>query len=203
MSKPASNSIFLQSVRLGMFLWLVSLFRTVCSKWFAIRSLLPSSKLPSNFINSKTLCQSLTSRVRRIGRKKRERVDGCWCTWVAVVVTRILLLLLSSSSLLLFLLKLCVNFGQSSVRIISRFLELRDTTDALPCHIHYPLCLSIMGPHSTALKKNTSHGNGVLPQDTTHLIHRSCTNEEVRANIQQAIEPYEDLLTIVKRRKLQ
>ena len=29
------------------------------------------------------------------------------------------------------------------------------------------------------------------------------TNEEVRAKIQQTIEPYEDLLTIVKRRKLQ
>ena len=29
------------------------------------------------------------------------------------------------------------------------------------------------------------------------------TNEEVRANIQQAIGPYEDLLTFVKRRKLQ
>ena len=28
------------------------------------------------------------------------------------------------------------------------------------------------------------------------------TNEEVRANIQQASEPHEDLLTIVKRRKL-
>ena len=29
------------------------------------------------------------------------------------------------------------------------------------------------------------------------------TNEEVRAKIQQAIGPHEDLLTIVKRRKLQ
>ena len=29
------------------------------------------------------------------------------------------------------------------------------------------------------------------------------TNEEVRANNQQAIAPHEDLLTIVKRRKLQ
>ena len=29
------------------------------------------------------------------------------------------------------------------------------------------------------------------------------TNEKVRAEIQQAIEPHEDLLTIVKRRKLQ
>ena len=33
------------------------------------------------------------------------------------------------------------------------------------------------------------------------LIH--VTNEEVRAKIQQAIEPHEDLLTIVRRRKLQ
>ena len=31
----------------------------------------------------------------------------------------------------------------------------------------------------------------------------NATNEEVRANIQQAIGPHEDLLTIVKRRKLQ
>ena len=42
----------------------------------------------------------------------------------------------------------------------------------------------------------------MLPQDTTHLIQRPCYNEEVRAKIQQAIGPYEDL-TIIKRRKLQ
>ena len=29
-----------------------------------------------------------------------------------------------------------------------------------------------MDPHSRAPKKNTSHGNEVLPQDTTHLIQR-------------------------------
>ena len=52
-----------------------------------------------------------------------------------------------------------------------------------------------MDPHSRAPEKNTSHGNEVLPQDVT--------NEEVRAKIQQAIGPHEDLLTIVKRRKLQ
>ena len=38
------------------------------------------------------------------------------------------------------------------------------------------------------------------------LLHISCkdrvTNEEVRAKIQQAIEPHEDLLMIIKRRKL-
>ena len=31
-----------------------------------------------------------------------------------------------------------------------------------------------MDPHSRAAKKNTSHGNEVLPQDTTHLIQRPC-----------------------------
>ena len=39
------------------------------------------------------------------------------------------------------------------------------------------------------------------------ILRISCkdhiTNEEVRAKIQQAIGPHEDLLTIVKRRKLQ
>ena len=49
--------------------------------------------------------------------------------------------------------------------------------------------------------KNTSHGNEVLPQDTSYKDH--VTNEGVRAKIQQAIGPLEDLLTIVKRRKLQ
>ena len=31
-----------------------------------------------------------------------------------------------------------------------------------------------MDPHGRALKKNTSHGNQVLLQDTTHLIQRPC-----------------------------
>ena len=31
-----------------------------------------------------------------------------------------------------------------------------------------------MDPHSRAPKKNTSHGNEVLLQDTTHLIQRPC-----------------------------
>ena len=31
-----------------------------------------------------------------------------------------------------------------------------------------------MKPHSRAPKKNTSHGNEVLQQDTTHLIQRPC-----------------------------
>ena len=31
-----------------------------------------------------------------------------------------------------------------------------------------------MNPHSRAPKKNTSQGNEVLPQDTTHLIQRPC-----------------------------
>ena len=34
--------------------------------------------------------------------------------------------------------------------------------------------LLIMNPHSRAPKKNTSHGNEVLPQGATYLIQRSC-----------------------------
>ena len=44
----------------------------------------------------------------------------------------------------------------------------------------------------------------MLPQDTTNLIHKDhVTNEEVCAKIQQVIGPHKDLLTILKRRKLQ
>ena len=31
-----------------------------------------------------------------------------------------------------------------------------------------------MDPHSRSPKKNTSHGNEVLPQDTTHLLQTPC-----------------------------
>ena len=55
-------------------------------------------------------------------------------------------------------------------------------------------------PHITS-KKNAKHGVEVLPHDTAHLIQRP--NKEVYAKIQQAIGTHEDLLTMVKRRKLQ
>ena len=53
------------------------------------------------------------------------------------------------------------------------FSQFKDTTDALPCRIYLPVYLWIMGTHSRAAK-NTSHGNEVLPQDTTHLVQRPC-----------------------------
>ena len=60
-----------------------------------------------------------------------------------------------------------------------------------------------MDPHSRAPKKNTSHGNEVYRR-ILHISYKDhVTNEEVHAKIQQAIRPHEDLLTIVKRRKLQ
>ena len=43
----------------------------------------------------------------------------------------------------------------------------------------------------------------MLPQDTRILYKDDVTNKEVRAKIQQAIGPHEDVLTIVKRHKLQ
>ena len=60
-----------------------------------------------------------------------------------------------------------------------------------------------MDPHSRAPKKNTSHGNEVYCK-ILHISYKDhVTNEEVRAKIQQAVGPHEDLLMIVKRRKLQ
>ena len=46
------------------------------------------------------------------------------------------------------------------------------------CLYHFFLsvsvCLWIMDPHSRAPKKNTGHGNEVLPQDTKHIMQRPC-----------------------------
>ena len=52
---------------------------------------------------------------------------------------------------------------------------------------------------------NEPAGDWVTSHDSVHDDHNkdNVTNEEVRAKIQQAIGPYVDLLTFVKRRKLQ
>ena len=47
-------------------------------------------------------------------------------------------------------------------------------SDSLPCHIHLLVCFGIIDPHSRTPKKNTSHGNEMLPQDTTHLSEIFC-----------------------------
>ena len=83
------------------------------------------------------------------------------------------------------------------------FLQLQDTTDALACHIHLPVCLWIMDPHRRAPKKNTNMEMRCY-RKILHISYKDhVTNEEIRAKIQQAIGPHEALLTIVKRRKLQ
>ena len=75
------------------------------------------------------------------------------------------------------------------------FSQFQDTTDAVPCHIHLSVCLWIMDPHSRAPEKNTSHGNEVLPQDTTHLIQRQLYQRRSPYQDQQSIALQEDLLT--------
>ena len=76
---------------------------------------------------------------------------------------------------------MCNSTGNSSIDKVETSLEwqeyssqFQNMTDALPRHIHFAVCLWIMDPNSRAPKKYTSHGNEVLPQDTTHLIQRPC-----------------------------
>ena len=59
-----------------------------------------------------------------------------------------------------------------------------------------------MDPHSRAPKKNTSKEMRCNRKILRISYKDHVTNEEVRAKIQQAIGPHEDLPTIVKRRKL-
>ena len=80
------------------------------------------------------------------------------------------------------------------------FSQLQDTTDALPCHVYHPVCESRT---LTAELQRRIQAVERLLQDTTISYKDHVTNEEVRAKIQQAIRPHEDLLTIVTRRSLQ
>ena len=78
---------------------------------------------------------------------------------------------------LLFFCFVCLIPTDTQISLVSLewqeyFSQLQDTPDALPCHVHLPVCLWIRDPHSRAQKKNTSHENEVLPEDTTHLIQR-------------------------------
>ena len=58
-----------------------------------------------------------------------------------------------------------------------------------------------MDPHSRAAKKNTGTR---CYRKILHISYKDhVTNEEVRAKTQQAIGPHEELLTTVKKRKLQ
>ena len=62
--------------------------------------------------------------------------------------------------------------------------------------------LQIMDPHSRATKKNTSHGNEVLPQDTVRFIQRPCYQRGSLCQYPIGNRPHEDFLTMAKRRKL-
>ena len=59
-----------------------------------------------------------------------------------------------------------------------------------------------MDPHSWTQKKNTSHGNEVLPYDTTHLIQRPCYQRGSPCRDLAGDRTTRRLLTIVKRHKL-
>ena len=68
----------------------------------------------------------------------------------------------------------CIDKVQTSLEWQEHLCRFQDTTDVLPYHIHFPVCLWIMDSHSRATKRNTSHANEVLPQDTPHLTQRPC-----------------------------
>ena len=89
------------------------------------------------------------------------------------------------------------------MQLCGQALSLVNAVVAFPCHIHLPESLWIVDTHRRAPKKNASYGNEVLPQDTTHLIQRPCYQRESPCQDPQAIGPHEDLLTSVKRHKLQ
>ena len=72
------------------------------------------------------------------------------------------------------LISFLITFVYLLVVVIALVVNINIKTPYSSCYIHLPVCLRIMDPHSRAPKKNTSHGNEVIPQDTTYLIQRPC-----------------------------
>ena len=83
------------------------------------------------------------------------------------------------------------------------FSQFQDTTNALPCHID----LLYACESWTLIDELQRRIPAKEMRCFRKILRISCkdnvTNEEVCAKIQQANGPHEDLLTIVKRRKLQ
>ena len=68
----------------------------------------------------------------------------------------------------------CLSYGhsQSVCMLIVRYVWCAPLSH--PSFCIYFTCLWIMDPHSRTPKKNMSHGNEVLLQDTLHLTQRPC-----------------------------
>ena len=76
--------------------------------------------------------------------------------------------------------------------------------DALPCHIHLPVYVCESWTLTAELQRRIQAMKMRCYRKILSISYKDhVTNEEVRAKIQQAIGTHEDLLTIVKRRKLQ
>ena len=78
--------------------------------------------------------------------------------------------------------------------------QFQDTTDALPSHIHLPVSWTLTAELQRRIQ--------AMEMRCYHKIlcisyKDHVTNEEVHAKIQQAGRPHKDLLTMVKRCKLQ
>ena len=76
------------------------------------------------------------------------------------------------------------------------FFHFQDTTDALPCHIHLPVCFWIMDFTAELQKRIQTMEMRCYCKILPISYKNHVTIEEVRAKIQQAIGPHKDLLTI-------
>ena len=82
------------------------------------------------------------------------------------------------------------------------FSRFQDTTDALPYHIHLPLYACESWTLTAELQRRIQAMEMTCYRKIIRISYKDHVTNEVRAKIQQAIRPHEDL-TIVERRKLQ
>ena len=83
--------------------------------------------------------------------------------------------------------------------------KFQSKTDASPGHFNLPLCMRVLDLDSRAGEEDRSYGESEMRcyrklLGITYLDR--ITNDNVRRMIKEAIGPYDELLSIVKKRKL-
>ena len=110
-----------------------------------------------------------------LGQRSRPNNPSTLCTCQGMVLFRFSWVNTCTDSSVP-ILPVCAQYTLTKLMMLEiPYLRIyQDMIDVLPCHIHLPVCLWILDPHSRAPKKSTSHGSEMLQQVTTHLIQRPC-----------------------------
>ena len=120
-----------------------------------------------------------------------------------MIVVVVMMMIMTLTVMMLVMMVIMVMMTQSTRQLTISQTQFQGTSDALSCHIHLPLYFETW-TLTAELQTRIQAMEMRCYRKILHILYKDhVMNKEVCAKIQQAIGPHEDLLTIVKRCKLQ